>query len=44
MEHTSVRAGRSDLSAQPPLIRGMLLVPAAVLTELGLRPRLAEFR
>ncbi|MFF4253452.1 hypothetical protein ACFY1L_19815 [Streptomyces sp. NPDC001663] len=39
----SVRAGRSDLDTELPLVCGLLLL-AVVLTGLGLRPRLAEFR
>ncbi|MEU6252025.1 hypothetical protein [Streptomyces sp. NPDC047043] len=39
----SVRAGRSDLHTELPLVCVLLLL-AVVLTGLGLRPRLAEFR
>ncbi|GGJ56835.1 hypothetical protein [Streptomyces brasiliensis] len=40
---SSVAAGRSDLTGQLPWTCGLLLL-AAGLTGLGLRPRLAEFR
>jgi hypothetical protein len=39
----SVRTGRSDLTSELPLVCALLVV-AVLLTGLGLRPRLAEFR